>query len=142
MRKLKPAHFLAYVDYWLGAAFPALRCLWVLMTATSRAGTRTPPTMAWYVREMDRTAQAGTAEDASVRIVDQHEPGMLWTGSRARARTGLRGSWRRRGSGSRRGSFCKDRKTIVRRDSTRLVSSIITRSPSHNNVNCTSVPCT
>jgi hypothetical protein len=33
-----------------------------------------PPTVTWYVREMDRKARAGTTEDVFVRIIYQYEP--------------------------------------------------------------------
>ncbi|KAJ7753685.1 hypothetical protein B0H14DRAFT_2979787, partial [Mycena olivaceomarginata] len=124
MRKLKPAHFLACVDYWPCASFPALRCLWVLVAAT------------W----IGTAARAGTAEDAFV-VCPNRTP----------TRAG-RMPWSTRGQDDEArgveeavgpaGGETKTiaRETTVRRDATRLVSSIITRSPSHNNVNCTSVP--
>ncbi|KAJ7800224.1 hypothetical protein B0H14DRAFT_2900385 [Mycena olivaceomarginata] len=77
MRKLKPAYFLACLVYWLCAALPCLTIIpFRLCDAAGTRTPRTPPTMTWYVPEMDRKARAGTAEDA-----------MAWS-------TGLRGSGR------------------------------------------------
>ncbi|KAJ7697280.1 hypothetical protein B0H14DRAFT_3039426, partial [Mycena olivaceomarginata] len=140
MRKLKPAYFLAYVDYWPCSSVPALWCLWVLMGADV-------PSWPWYldaadaahhglVREMDRAARAGTAEDAFVVCPNRTSTragGMPWSTGRYKGadRIARPGALKRQWDSqeffvNKRNPLCEKR---LRRDSCPLLSP----APSHNN---------
>ncbi|KAJ7824825.1 hypothetical protein B0H14DRAFT_2822688, partial [Mycena olivaceomarginata] len=114
------------------------------------------PSWPWYldaadaahhglVREMDRAARAGTAEDAFVVCPNRTSTragGMPWSTGRYKGadRIARPGALKRQWDSqeffvNKRNPLCEKR---LRRDSCPLLSP----APSHNNVNCTSVPCT